>query len=87
MLWLFKKTDAAGKISYQFWKPDNYPEHYYTLLFMSQKLNYIHNNPIRAGIVNKAEDYVYSSAADYVFGKQFGKVKVALLNNVQTTYS
>ena len=54
---------------------------------MWQKLNYIHNNPIRAGMVNKAEDYVYSSAADYVFGKQFGKVKLALLDSVQTTYS
>ena len=52
---------------------------------MWQKLNYIHNNPVRAGIVQKAEDYVYSSAADYVFGKQ-GRVKVVLLDAVQTTY-
>ena len=38
-------------------------------------------------IINKAEDYVHSSAADYVFGKQGGKVKVALLDSVQTTYT
>ena len=54
---------------------------------MWQKLENIHNNPINAGLVHKAEEYVYSSAADYVFGKQVGKVKVALLNTVQTTYS
>jgi putative transposase len=29
------------------------------------KLAYIHNNPVRAGIVNQAIDYVYSSAAFY----------------------
>lgn len=27
-----------------------------------QKVNYIHQNPVRAGLVNKAEDYLYSSA-------------------------
>jgi len=30
------------------------------------KLDYIHNNPIRAGIVEKPEDYLYSSARNYV---------------------
>ncbi len=87
MLRLFKETDAPGKISYQFWKPDNHPEICYQLPFMWQKLEYIHNNPVRAGLVYKAEDYAHSSAADYVFGKQVGRVKVALLDSVQTTYS
>lgn len=87
MLWLFKEKDEGGKVSYQFWKPDNNPQLCYQLPFMWQKLNYIHNNPVRAGIVQRAEDYVYSSAADYVFGKQVGNVKVVLLDSVQTTYS
>ena len=30
------------------------------------KLNYIHENPVRAGLVQKAEDYLYSSAKDYL---------------------
>ena len=30
---------------------------------------YINSNPVRARIVNKVEDYIYSSAADNVFGK------------------
>jgi hypothetical protein len=84
---LFKETDENKKVSYQFWQPDNHPELCYQLDFMWQKLEYIHNNPVKAGLVHKAEEYVYSSAADYVFGKQVGKVKVALLNPVQTTYS
>jgi hypothetical protein len=32
---------------------------------MEQKLDYIHFNPVRAGIVEKPEDYIYSSAKDY----------------------
>ena len=86
MLWLFKEKDEAGKVFYQFWKSDNNPELCYQLPFMWQKLNYIHNNPVRAGLVQKGEGYLYSSAADYVLGKQVGMVKVALLDVVQTTY-
>jgi hypothetical protein len=30
-----------------------------------QRINYIHENPVRAGIVANAEDYLYSSARNY----------------------
>jgi len=30
------------------------------------KLLYIHNNPVEAGLVNKQEDYKYSSARNYI---------------------
>jgi len=46
----------------QFWTHDNHPEQIYTLDFFNQKLNYIHQNPVRAGWVYYPEDYVYSSA-------------------------
>ena len=29
-------------------------------------MNYMHNNPVEAGLDEKAEDYLYSSAIDYV---------------------
>lgn len=32
---------------------------------LMQKLNYIHDNPVTAGIVNEPEHYKYSSAIDY----------------------
>ena len=32
---------------------------------MDQKLAYIHNNPVEAGIVDEPESYLYSSARDY----------------------
>jgi putative transposase len=37
----------------------------YSQKFIEQKINYIHNNPVRAGIVEKPEDYLYSSARNY----------------------
>jgi putative transposase len=33
-----------------------------------EKLEYIHNNPLRAGLVDKPEDYLFSSARNYVLG-------------------
>jgi len=36
-----------------------------TAKILLQKIDYIHNNPIRAGIVENAEHYIYSSAANY----------------------
>ena len=32
------------------------------------KLTYIHNNPVKAGLVERAEDYKYSSARNYILG-------------------
>jgi len=30
-----------------------------------EKISYVHNNPVAAGLVYRAQDYVYSSASDY----------------------
>ncbi len=52
--------------NYQFWKYGNHPEEIYTNEFMWSKLDYIHLNPVRAGLVEKASHYIYSSASNYV---------------------
>ena len=36
-----------------------------TIPFTLEKLNYIHNNSVKAGIVEKPEDYLLSSGRDY----------------------
>ncbi len=36
--------------------------------FLLQKLNYMHNNPVVAGLVKHPEDYKYSSAHFYHTG-------------------
>jgi len=37
----------------------------YICTMSEQKSEYLHNNPVAAGIVYHQEDYVYSSAVDY----------------------
>jgi REP element-mobilizing transposase RayT len=49
----------------QIWTHENHAELIYSENFIRQKLNYIHENPVRSGIVAKAEDYLYSSARNY----------------------
>jgi hypothetical protein len=45
------------------------------------KLNYIHNNPVRKGLVEKPEDYLYSSARNYILDDQsIIRVDTELLN-------
>ena len=50
---------------FQIWANGSHPEICFSHDFTSTKLNYIHQNPVRAGWVNNAEEYVYSSAANY----------------------
>lgn len=36
----------------------------------NQKLDYIHNNPVKAGLCILAEDYKYSSAKYYILNEK-----------------
>ena len=56
LMWLLTNEKATDNkaASFQFWQPDNHAEICFGLPFMWQKLDYIHNNPVRAGIVDKA---------------------------------
>jgi len=40
-------------------------------------LRYIHNNPVKAGMVDKAENYVWSSYQDYLTGKGITDINFA----------
>ncbi|MES2862782.1 MAG: transposase [Bacteroidota bacterium] len=63
--------------NYQFWQYGNHAEEIFTEHFLWSKLDYIHMNPVRAGIVTKIEDYIYSSASNYVNGT--GIIQIELL--------
>ena len=65
--------------TYQFWRQDNQPQELYSPAFIFQKINYIHNNPVEAGIVEKPEHYLYSSAKDYFLTKKCGLLDVVFL--------
>ena len=49
----------------QLWTHENHAMQLYSNDFIIEKLDYIHNNPVRAGIVENTEDYLYSSARNY----------------------
>jgi putative transposase len=53
---------------YQFWKRDSMQIDIYSEKFFRQKLTYIHDNPVKAGLCTLPEDYKYSSAAFYETG-------------------
>jgi REP element-mobilizing transposase RayT len=49
------------KLKYKIWQEDYYDFNIFTLQKYQEKLNYIHNNPVKAGLVEKPEDYKWSS--------------------------
>lgn len=67
MLDIFKMSasEHSRNTDYQVWTHENHAEEIYSPKFTLQKIKYIHDNPVRAGIVTKAEDYMYSSARNY----------------------
>jgi putative transposase len=50
---------------YQFWKRDSLGFELISPAVFEQKLNYIHYNPVKAGLCINPEDYYYSSARFY----------------------
>jgi len=69
-IWLLRAFKKAGTANpnntrNQVWQQDNHPIELITLKFVRQKLEYIHLNPVKAGIVFQPTDYVQSSATAY----------------------
>ena len=79
MLWIFKSHGKRNPNNtfYQFWIQDNHPVELDTNKKLSQRLDYLHENPVRAEIVDETWHYIYSSAIDYAGGS--GMIKVDLL--------
>jgi putative transposase len=79
MLYLFSKAghSNSNNKNYQFWRQDNHPIalDFHSNMF-EQKLNYLHENPVEAGLVKKAAEYLYSSAIDYEEGRGLLEIDV-----------
>jgi hypothetical protein len=68
--WMLWMMESAGKknsqnTNFQLWQQDSYPIELFDHKILHQKLDYTHYNPVEAGIVERPEDYLYSSARDY----------------------
>ncbi len=64
------------------WRQDNQPVQLESVSFTLSKLNCLHNNPVKAGWMEKPEDYLLNSARDYAGGK--GLLPVAHLTAART---
>ncbi len=67
MLWMMERAGIKNSNNerFQLWQQDSHPIVLFDHKILHQKLDYIHYNPLEAGIVEKPEDYLYSSARDY----------------------
>ncbi|MDN5216021.1 transposase [Fulvivirgaceae bacterium BMA12] len=68
--WLLRGFSKAGdrlkRISkYKVWQDGNHPIELESNRFLEEKIDYIHNNPVEAEIVDEPAFYWYSSARDY----------------------
>jgi len=62
----FYKKAHKNDRAYQFWQEGVHPELIKNDEMMRQKIDYIHNNPVKRGYVDKAEHWRYSSARNYL---------------------
>ena len=72
--WLdaFERAGAEiGRSKHKVWQDDFWEVTVYNERFLRQKLNYIHRNPVRHGLVKEPDEYVYSSYRSYVFGEDW----------------
>jgi len=80
--WMLERFQLATEShsrnkTFQFWQYGNHPEEIYSEKFLWSKLDYIHLNPVRAGIVEKTSHYVYSSASNYIHDTGLLKIEKA----------
>ncbi len=65
--WMINAFQYARKYNplntnHQFWQNGNYPVLLYSPAVIDQKIDYIHENPVKAGFVGSAHEFWYSSA-------------------------
>ena len=69
--WLheFEVTGQTGSRSERkVWQDSFWEQTLYSDTFVRQKLDYLHRNPVRSGLVGQPADYPYSSHRNYVTG-------------------
>ena len=64
MLRMFREAGASNSNNkeYHFWQQHNKPIELGTNVMIARYVNYLHENPVKAGYVELAEEYVYCSA-------------------------
>ena len=73
LLWLLKKEEQVV-----FWKEGYHGVEISDQNIFDSKLTYIHLNPVRAGLLEKEEEYLWSSCAD-LYGVRKGALELELI--------
>lgn len=78
--WMMNLFSYAGKNNnnnkdHQFWKQDYHPIELNTAERSKERLDYLHENPVRSGLVWEPWHYKYSSAIDY-YTNEHGLLKI-----------
>ncbi|UTW63343.1 transposase [bacterium SCSIO 12741] len=65
--WLLDRFEFAGRFDskiryFKIWAPGNEAKEMDSVEILDQKVNYIHQNPVKAEWVENEEEYIYSSA-------------------------
>jgi REP element-mobilizing transposase RayT len=72
--WILREFAEAGdknarNKTYKFWKSGNHAIELFTEKFVWEKINYIHNNPVKEKYVKNPQEWLYSSASNYWYGE------------------
>jgi len=73
--WIKKHLRAYATsigMSEPIWQARYYDFNVFSQKMINEKLEYMHNNPVKAGLVAKVEDWKHGSARWCLFGKQVG---------------
>ena len=73
-IWCCCKVKRVNQ--YKVWQDGNHPVELTSNKMMDDRLNYIHNNPVKAGYVLEQHHYALSSAIDYCGGKGFLNIEM-----------
>ena len=72
----FYKQGYKKESHFQVWQEGFHPKQISSDEMLRQKIEYIHSNPVRAGFVERAEDWLYSSARNYLCGTGVSEIDV-----------
>ena len=80
MLWMFERAGRknSNNVNFQFWQQHNKPIELDSNEIINQKVDYLHNNPVKDGFVFEPFEYRYSSAIDYAGGKGYVSIEPIL---------
>ena len=72
-------TKSSSNFRFKFWEHENHPIMLDSIEIYNQRLNYVHQNPVRAGFVTDTSHCKLSSATDY-FTSEKGLLDLIILD-------